>query len=130
MKRVMLTILLLIFMPFCRLHAEEFRYGLDQIDAGRCELKGKRVGLITNAAAISSSGEPGYRVLQSRGVDLKFLMAPEHGFSLDREAGKKVGNSSIAGKLKVYSLYGASRKPDAALLNRIDVLMFDLQDAG
>ena len=129
---IRLLVSLLFLFCFARpLHAEEFRYGLDRLDAGRCtELKGKRVGLITNAAAISSSGEPGYRVLQRRGIDLKFLMAPEHGFSLDSEAGKKVGNSSIAGKLKVYSLYGASRKPDVALLNRIDVLVFDLQDAG
>ncbi len=123
----------LLFLLFCAPHldAAEFRYGIDQLDSGRCkELEGKRVGLITNAASVSSGGEPAYRVLLTRGIDLKFLMAPEHGFSLEHQAGQKVGNSSIEGTLKVYSLYGASRKPDAALLKKIDVLVFDLQDAG
>ncbi|HWR00344.1 MAG TPA: DUF1343 domain-containing protein [Chlorobaculum sp.] len=123
----------LLFILFCARHldAAEFRYGLDEIDSGRYrELEGKRVGLITNAASVSSGGEPAYRVLLNRGVDLKFLMAPEHGFSLEHQAGQKVGNSSIEGTLKIYSLYGASRKPDAALLKQIDVLVFDLQDAG
>jgi uncharacterized protein YbbC (DUF1343 family) len=94
------------------------------------QLRGKRVALITNAAAVSRSGEPGYRVFLQNGVDLKFLMAPEHGFSLDHEAGQKVGNAGIADTLKIYSLYGASKKPDVQFLKTIDVLVFDLQDAG
>jgi uncharacterized protein YbbC (DUF1343 family) len=127
----LLVSLLFLIIGAHRLDASEFRYGLDQLDAGQYkELKGKRVGLITNAAALSGTGEPGYRVLLRHGVDLKFLMAPEHGFSLERQAGEKVGNTSVAGTLKVYSLYGPSKKPDRALLNNIDVLIFDLQDAG
>ncbi|NTU58308.1 MAG: DUF1343 domain-containing protein [Chlorobiaceae bacterium] len=128
---VLLVSLLLVLFPVCHLDAAVFRYGLDVLDAGGCkELAGKRVGLIANAAALSGSGEPGYRVLLRHGIDLKFLMAPEHGFSLEREAGEKFGNTDVAGELKVYSLYGASRKPDVALLKKIDVLIFDLQDAG
>lgn len=111
--------------------AAEFRYGLDVLDAQKCApLQGKRVGLITNAAAVSRTGEPGYRVLLRNGVDLKFLMAPEHGFALDYEAGQKVGNAGMGENLKVWSLYGDSRKPDVRLLKTIDVLVFDLQDAG
>ncbi|WP_245153372.1 exo-beta-N-acetylmuramidase NamZ domain-containing protein [Chlorobaculum sp. 24CR] len=111
--------------------AEAFRYGLDVLDAQKCApLQGKRVGMITNASAVSRSGEPGYRVLLRHGADLKFLMAPEHGFALDYEAGEKVGNAGVGDSLKVWSLYGESRKPDVSLLKTIDVLVFDLQDAG
>jgi uncharacterized protein YbbC (DUF1343 family) len=111
--------------------AGDFRYGLDVLDASGCsQLQGKRVGLITNVAAVSRSGEPGYKVLLRNGVDLKFLMAPEHGFAIEREAGQKVGDAHIADTLKIYSLYGAARTPDVSLLKRIDVLVFDLQDAG
>ncbi|UWX58440.1 DUF1343 domain-containing protein [Chlorobaculum sp. MV4-Y] len=86
--------------------------------------------MITNAAAVSRSGEPGYRVLLRNGVDLKFLMAPEHGFTLDYEAGQNVGNAGVGDSLKIWSLYGDSRKPDISLLKTIDALVFDLQDAG
>ncbi len=111
--------------------AEAFRYGLDVLDAQKCfQLQGRRVGMITNAAAVSRSGESGYRVLLRNGVDLKFLMAPEHGFTLDYEAGEKVDNAGVGDSLKIWSLYGDSRKPDISLLKTIDVLIFDLQDAG
>jgi uncharacterized protein YbbC (DUF1343 family) len=122
-------ILLVLAVPAAR--AEVFLYGLDVLDAQKCApLRGKRVGLITNAAAVSRSGEPGYRVLLRHGVDLKFLMAPEHGFALEYEAGQNVGNAGVGDSLKVWSLYGDSRKPDVSLLKTIDVLVFDLQDAG
>ncbi|NTU52672.1 MAG: DUF1343 domain-containing protein [Chlorobiaceae bacterium] len=111
--------------------AEGFRYGLDVLDADGCrQLKGKKVALITNAAAVSGSGEDGYRVLLRHGVDLRFLMAPEHGFALDREAGQMVGDAGVADTLSVYSLYGASKKPDSNLLKTVDLVVFDLQDAG
>ncbi|MGC8775096.1 MAG: exo-beta-N-acetylmuramidase NamZ family protein [Chlorobaculum sp.] len=125
----LLFFLLLVKTPIAR--AEAFRYGLDVLNAQKCaQLQGKRVGLITNAAAVSRSGEPGYRVFLRNGVDLKFLMAPEHGFALDYEAGEKVDNAGVGDSLKVWSLYGESRKPDVQLLKTIDVLVFDLQDAG
>jgi uncharacterized protein YbbC (DUF1343 family) len=124
-------VFILLFFAASVARAEGFRYGLDMLDAQQCApLQGKRVGLITNAVAVSRSGEPGYRVLLRNGVDLKFLMAPEHGFALDYEAGQKVGNTGIGDSLKVWSLYGATRKPDVQLLKTIDVLIFDLQDAG
>jgi uncharacterized protein YbbC (DUF1343 family) len=120
-----------LFLALPAAQAAEFRYGLDVLDAGGCsQLWGKRVGLITNAAAVSRSSEPGYLVLLRHGVDLKFLMAPEHGFALDYEAGQRVGNGGVGDNLKVWSLYGESRKPDISLLKTIDVLVFDLQDAG
>lgn len=133
MKRVIAGSILLLFLLFAfqRADAEGFRYGLDVLDADGClQLKGKKVALITNAAAVSRSGEPGYRVLLRHGVDLKFLMAPEHGFALDREAGQKVSDAGIADTLMIHSLYGTSKKPGATLLKTVDMLVFDLQDAG
>ncbi|NTU93406.1 MAG: DUF1343 domain-containing protein [Chlorobiaceae bacterium] len=125
------TLLLVLLCQAFRLDAATLRTGLDVLDAGRCRaLKGMRVGLVTNVSALSGRGEPGYRVLLRHGVDLKFLMAPEHGFSIDREAGEKVPGASLLDTLRIHSLYGASRKPEAAVLNGVDVLVFDLQDVG
>ncbi len=89
-----------------------------------------KVGLITNVAGINRKGEPDYAVMLRRGVRLKFIMAPEHGFSADIEAGKSVGGSVVHDTLPVFSLYGASKKPDIKQLKSIDILLFDLQDIG
>lgn len=111
--------------------AEPLLCGIDRLEAsGFRELSGLRVGLITNAASLSQKGEPSYLLMLRSGVELKFLMAPEHGFSADVEAGKKVGSMVVAGTLPVYSLYGISKKPDISQLRQIDVLVFDLQDIG
>ena len=111
--------------------AEAFRYGLDVLDSKNfAQLRGKRVALITNAASVSRSGEPGYRVLLRNGVDLRFLMAPEHGFTLDYEAGQMVGNAGVGENLKVWSLYGETRKPTKEMLKEVDTIVFDIQDIG
>ncbi len=111
--------------------AEPLLCGIDRLEAsGFRELSGLRVGLITNAASVSRSGEPNYAIMLRRGVNLKFLMAPEHGFLANIEAGKKIGSSIVSDTLPVYSLYGASKKPDIRLLQEIDLLVFDLQDVG
>jgi uncharacterized protein YbbC (DUF1343 family) len=134
LQRALLTAFLAIFLlvaPFRMLAAEALLYGIDVLASSGCEaLSGKRAGLITNSAGLSATREPNYRVLQRHGVDLRFLMAPEHGFSMRTAAGETVGNLTLSDTLKVYSLYGASKKPDSRLLKSIDVLIFDLQDVG
>ncbi len=111
--------------------AEPLLCGIDRLEASKFQqLSGLRVGLITNAAALSRKGEPGYLLMLRAGVKLQFLMAPEHGFSADIEAGKKVGSSVVSDTLQVVSLYGNSRKPDIGQLRKIDLLVFDLQDVG
>jgi len=131
MGRITSFLLFLLVLATSAAYAEPFRYGIDVLDSERClQLQGKRVGMITNAVSVSRSGEPGYQVLLRNGVDLKFLMAPEHGFTLERQAGEAVGNDEVGGSIAVYSLYGKTKRPDLELLKTIDVLVFDLQDAG
>ncbi len=130
-----ISIILFLLLQVVRVDAAPFRYGIDMVASGNgpctCkELKGKRVGFITNAAALSVKGEPSWRALVRRGIDLKFIMAPEHGFSLGAAAGQRVSDAVIADSIRVYSLYGATQKPDPVLLQRIDLLAFDLQDVG
>ncbi|NTV06762.1 MAG: DUF1343 domain-containing protein [Chlorobiaceae bacterium] len=123
-----LTALSLFALP---LSAEPLRCGLDRLEAsGFRELSGLRAGLITNAAGINRRGEANYALMLRKGVRLKFLMAPEHGFSADIEAGKQVGGTVVSDSLPVFSLYGATKKPAIEQLKTIDILVFDLQDVG
>ncbi|MEI8186935.1 MAG: DUF1343 domain-containing protein [Chlorobiaceae bacterium] len=111
--------------------AETLLCGIDRLESSKFrELSGLKVGLITNVAGVSRTGESDYAMMLRHAVNLKFIMAPEHGFSADIEAGKSVGGSVLHDSLPVFSLYGASRKPDIRQLKSIDILVFDLQDIG
>ncbi|NTV61615.1 MAG: DUF1343 domain-containing protein [Chlorobiaceae bacterium] len=127
---VPLVLLFLLISPF-PVSAEPLLCGIDRLEkSGFRELGGMKVGLITNRAGVNRNGEADYAVMLKNGVKLQFLMAPEHGFSADIDAGRSVGNTTVEGRLPVYSLYGESKKPDERLLGSIDILLFDLQDVG
>ncbi|MEI6846530.1 MAG: DUF1343 domain-containing protein [Chlorobiaceae bacterium] len=134
--RFLHLLFLFTFFVFCLLvtlpiRADTLLCGIDRLEeSGFQELSGLRVGLITNASGLTRNGNANYAVMRQSGVKLQFLMAPEHGFSIDIEAGQKVGSTVVADTLHVYSLYGVSKKPDISQLKMIDVLVFDLQDIG
>ncbi len=128
-----LSLLFFLFSLFSasRVLAEPLLCGIDRLEAtGFSELSGLKVGLITNVAGVSRKAEPDYAVMLRSGVRLKFIMAPEHGFLADIEAGIGVGGSVVHDTLPVFSLYGTSKKPDIRQLKSIDILLFDLQDIG
>ena len=93
-------------------------------------LEGKRVGLVMNPT--SRIGDTHMLdTLLSRGVDVRALFAPEHGFRGEAGAGDLIEDDiDTATGLPVYSLYGATRKPTAEMLSGIDLLLFDIQDVG
>jgi uncharacterized protein YbbC (DUF1343 family) len=107
--------------------------GLDVLRESNFEiLRGQRVGLITNQTGITREGGSGIDVLAAApGVRLVALFAPEHGVRGNVAAGKTVKNSRDAQTgVPIYSLYGGSKKPSAAMLKNLDTLVFDLQDIG
>jgi uncharacterized protein YbbC (DUF1343 family) len=90
------------------------------------------VGLITNQSGVTSRGVAFADALNRLGtVRVRALFAPEHGLRGERSAGEAIASYVDAPTgLPVYSLYGATRHPTAAMLNGIDVLLFDIQDVG
>ena len=59
------------------------------------------------------------------------LFGPEHGVRGDVQAGDHVASARDAATgLPVHSLYGEHREPTPAMLDGIDVLVFDIQDVG
>lgn len=93
-------------------------------------LRGKRVGLITNQTGQTSDGRRTLDLLAGAGgFTLAAMFSPEHG--LEGFLSGAVGDSvdSTTG-LRVHSLYGETRRPTAAMLEGLDALVFDIQDAG
>ena len=69
--------------------------------------------------------------LLSLNMNLKKVFAPEHGFRGTADAGEVVKNGMDSKtRLPVVSLYGDQKKPSAASLEGIDMLVFDIQDVG
>ena len=95
------------------------------------QLRGRRVGLITNHTGIDRERTPTIDLLhRAPGVELVALFSPEHGIRGTLDHGDiKDGNDTATG-LPVYSLYGKSRRPSKAQLAGIDTLVFDIQDIG
>ncbi|MBI4893832.1 MAG: DUF1343 domain-containing protein, partial [Acidobacteria bacterium] len=94
-------------------------------------LNGKRVGLITNHTGLTRDGRRNIDAMLAAGVKLTALFSPEHGL-LGLEDHENIGHAKDEKSgLTVYSLYqGKDRKPSQAMLQQIDVLVFDIQDVG
>ena len=94
-------------------------------------LAGRRIGLLTNQTGLVGEHHIADLLHRAEGVELAAIFAPEHGFRGTAEAGAKVehGRDTRTG-VRVYSLYGATKKPTPAMLRGIDVLVFDIQDVG
>jgi uncharacterized protein YbbC (DUF1343 family) len=95
-------------------------------------VEGLRLGLVTNHTGIDRQGRSSIDLLAEHpGVDLVALYAPEHGIRGTAEAGERVSDEvDTRTGLPIHSLYGATRRPTSAMLEGIDMLLFDMQDVG
>ncbi|HEY4014100.1 MAG TPA: exo-beta-N-acetylmuramidase NamZ domain-containing protein [Polyangiaceae bacterium] len=105
--------------------------GIDVLRGERFErLRGRRVGLITNASGRARDGTSTVDLLmRADGVHLAALFTPEHGLGADQQGRIPSGHDERTG-LPVFSLYGETFAPKAETLAGIDTLVFDIQDVG
>ncbi len=106
--------------------------GIDVLERdGFASLKGRKVGLITNHTGVSRSGETTTSLLaKADGVELVALFSPEHGFEGKLDESGIGDTRDPATGVKVFSLYGETRTPTAAMLADLDTFVFDIQDIG
>jgi uncharacterized protein YbbC (DUF1343 family) len=94
-------------------------------------VRGRRVGLVTNQAGVDSRGTSDVTRLRDAGIDLVALFSPEHGFRGAADPGAQVASSvDSATGLPIYSLYGRTSAPTHEMLEGVDVMLVDLQEAG
>lgn len=134
LRRLALALVLIAAAPLATPAAEpKVKLGIDVLrEDGFAILKGKRVGLVANPASVDSSLAPTVNVLRGApGVTLAALFGPEHGVWGDEYAGDKIEDrTDHTTGLPVFSLYGKNREPTPEMLEKVDVLVFDLQDIG
>lgn len=104
--------------------------GADQTEKYIDYLKHKRVAVLANPTTTIGQKHL-VDSLMARGVNIVKVFGPEHGFRGNASNGAKVADEKDPTTgIKIISLYGAKRKPSAADLADVDIMIFDIQDVG
>lgn len=113
----------------------EVRTGADVL-AGRDfdDVRGRRIGVVTNPTGVLSSLEHVVDAMQASGaVDVVAVFGPEHGFRGTSQAGGSEGDHRDPRTgLPVYDAYGADAAKLAEMFRkaRVEQVVFDIADVG
>ncbi|GAA1258246.1 exo-beta-N-acetylmuramidase NamZ family protein [Oryzihumus leptocrescens] len=101
---------------------------------GWSELRGQRVGIITNPTGILRDRRSIVdEMVGSGAVNVVAVFGPEHGFRGTAQAGSSEGTSTDPRTgVTVYDAYGASAEKLAGMFRtaRVETVVFDIQDVG
>ena len=113
--------------------------GDERFDEYVPELEGKRIAVFSNHTGIVGDVKKGSEygphlvdVLLGKGIDVKAIFSPEHGFRGTADAGELVvsGVDEETG-VEILSLFEkGSRIPGKASMDKFDILLVDIQDVG
>jgi uncharacterized protein YbbC (DUF1343 family) len=112
--------------------APRVRPGIDVLLSDSLGLvRGRRVALVTNLAAVDGQGVSDIERLRDAGVALVALFAPEHGLTVQAAPGERVASTTdSATRVPIYSLYGPVTAPTPEMLRGVDIILVDLPDVG
>ena len=97
-------------------------------------IKSKKIGLITNHTAHNAQMQSTIDMLKSHSKKYSYklvaLFAPEHGINGACYASENVIDEKDEEGIPIYSLHGKTKRPTAAMLKDVNLLIFDIQDVG
>ena len=107
------------------------QFGIDVVLKNEPDWKLERIAMLTNDAARTKTGIISRLALKNAGFNLIKIFSPEHGIKTIGEDGAYMhdGLDEITG-LPVISLYGEKYMPTVDDLEDIDIMLFDVPDAG
>jgi uncharacterized protein YbbC (DUF1343 family) len=124
-----ITALILLFISL-NLHSAELLTGAQQTHRYFPILANKKVGLVVNQTSRVGNQHLVDLLLQNQ-MNVVRVFAPEHGFRGDHGAGEKVSDAiDPSTGIPISSIYGKTKKPTPAMLQDVDILVFDIQDVG
>lgn len=104
--------------------------GAEQTEKYLPYLKGKKIGIVANQTSVIGKTHL-VDSLQKLGVNITTVFGPEHGFRGNASAGVVVGDETdSATGIQIVSLYGPRRKPRKEDMERLDLMVYDVQDVG
>lgn len=115
---------------FCQTDEKPIIPGADRMPLYMPATRNRTVALVANHTSLVGHTNL-LDTLLSRGVKVKKVFCPEHGFRGTSGAGETVRNGrDIKTGIPIVSLYGKKLKPSPEDLAGIDVVIYDLQDVG
>ncbi len=107
------------------------QFGIDVVLKNEPDWKKLRIGMLTNDAAKTKTGLNSRKALVDAGFNLTKLFSPEHGIKAIGTDGAFMhdGQDELTG-LPITSLYGEKYMPTESDVNDVDVMLFDIPDAG
>ncbi|WP_163336885.1 exo-beta-N-acetylmuramidase NamZ domain-containing protein [Desulfopila sp. IMCC35008] len=97
------------------------------------QIKNQKLGLLSNQASTASDLVHGrFHLEREFPGQLQCLLSPQHGFFAEKQDNmiESAHQLDPLTGLKVYSLYGESRKPSREMFDQFDVLLIDIVDVG
>ncbi len=119
-------------MPEAFAQKPRLRLGAERLDVITQLTDGKRVALVVNQTSILEDRNIHLLdALVAERVDIRKILAPEHGFRGTADAGELVKDTRDQRTgIPIVSIYGKSRKVSPEMLADVDVVIFDIQDVG
>lgn len=118
----------------------DVKNGIDQIEEHNFEalrvpgIAKPRIGLITNQTGVDRQGRRTIDILaHAPQLQLTAIFSPEHGAAGTSDTTDITNSKDAATGVPIYSVYGdsdAKRRPSPDMLRGVDVLVYDIQDAG
>ena len=112
-----------------------FQFGIDRLlsDPEKISaLKQQRVALVAHPASMTSQLEHSLDALIEAGCPIVKAFGPQHGMRGDKQDNMIETEDFLdpIHNIPIVSLYGEFRRPTDAMLEDVDVVLFDLQDVG
>ncbi len=115
---------------FITITSADVKVGAEHTEQYLPMLHGKRVAVVANQTSLVKN-KLLVDTLQSLGVKVVKIFAPEHGFYGEQDAGATVKNGKMPEtSIHIISLYGKHDKPTIEDLSDVDIVIYDIQDVG
>lgn len=116
-----------------------FKFGIEVLEEKKDLLQGlksKRVAMLGHPASVDARLSSSVHIIKNLaneyGFKLTALLGPQHGFYGEKQDNMIESDDSNddATGLKIFSLYGTTRRLTKEMIDSFDVLFIDLQDVG
>lgn len=107
----------------------DIRTGAQQTEMWMQAVRDKKLALVVNQSSRVNDLHL-IDLLLNEGLEVIKIFTPEHGLTGQADAGASISSGLYKPGLPIVSLYGNKKKPSAADMEGIDMVVFDLQDVG